>query len=238
MRSVLLVGWLLLPVSFAAWHYGPGQDRLLLDDIDHVLRQADAEAAEGNAAAAVKLYTEALAMLPGERTAEAQRIRVERAKAQLLSRQLPQAHDDLVLLVHEMSSDKEAKAEVLNDARSALANAKYYLTWLMRLEGLPREQWEPEIEVSRQNYRLLAEQCQAAGDETGAARHREDLESAIRLARMEPGELQGMPLPKQCQGCSSGQCKGKKPGKKPGKNSEKKDARGASSGPPPDDGGN
>ena len=72
---------------------------------------------------------------------------------------------------------------------------------------------------------------------SAARRHREDLESAIRLARLDVGELQGLAIPTQCQGCKSGQCK--KPGRKPSnsKSEQKKDARGASSGPPPDKSG-
>lgn len=239
MRSLFLIGWLMIPVAFGAWHYGPGQDQLLFDDVGHLLRKADSLVEAGKHDTAAKLYTDALALLPADRTDEIRRIRVERAKAQLQAQQLPAAHDDMVSLVQEMTSDADADPEVLADARSVLANSKYYLTWLLRLEGATREEWEPEIEVSRQTYRLLAEQATATGDETAAEKHRQDLESAIRLARMEPGELQGQPLPKQCKGCCSGDCKGKKPGKKPGKNKKPgdKDARGASSGPPPDDGG-
>ena len=85
---------------------------------------------------------------------------------------------------------------------------------------------------------MLAEQDEAKGDQESARKHREDLESVIRLARMDLGELQGLDLPKQCQSCKSGQCKkpGKKPGKKP-KGEEKKDARKAGAGPPPDNSG-
>jgi uncharacterized protein (DUF58 family) len=37
----------------------------------------------------------------------------------------------------------------------------------------------------------------AQGDEKAAGKHREDVESAVRLARMELSELQGLPLPSQ-----------------------------------------
>jgi hypothetical protein len=67
----------------------------------------------------------------------------------------------------------------------------------MRLEGYQREDWEPEIEAARQNFSLLAEQAEAGGDAAGARRHEEDLESAVRLARMDLAELQGLPLPSQ-----------------------------------------
>jgi hypothetical protein len=78
-----------------------------------------------------------------------------------------------------------------------MANAQYYMTWLMRLEGLGRDAWEPEIESARQTYKLLAEQAEQRGDTPAAKTHQEDLESAIRLARLDLSELQGLPLPSQ-----------------------------------------
>jgi hypothetical protein len=78
----------------------------------------------------------------------------------------------------------------------------------MRLEGAPREEWEPEIEASRQNYKLLAEdptsKCTSAGaacdkgdEQVASVRAAENLESAIRLERMSLTDLQGLPLPSQ-----------------------------------------
>lgn len=86
---------------------------------------------------------------------------------------------------------------MLDEAREGLANAQYYYTWLMRLEGYPREEWEPEVEVARQSYRLLAERASTRGDEAAARTHMEDLESSIKLARLDLEELQGLPLPSQ-----------------------------------------
>ena len=62
------------------------------------------------------------------------------------------------------------------------------------LEGLDRKVWEPEIEAARQNWRLLAEQAGTAAEKT---LHQEDLEAAVRLARMEMADLQGLPLPSE-----------------------------------------
>src|SRR5437016_6032797 len=58
--------------------------------------------------------------------------------------------------------------------------AAWLITWLMRLEGLGRDQWEPEIESARQTYKLLAEQAQSKGDAQQAKSLQEDLEAAIR----------------------------------------------------------
>ena len=197
MRMTLLFVWLLLPVAAAAYHYGPGQQRLVLDEAADLLSAAEGHADVGEWAKAVSEYDEALGLLPAERINEIRRVRLERDKAQLLARQLPLAHADLKSLVDEMQADQQADKEVLAEARSALANSQYYMTWLMRLEGLPRDDWEPEIESARQTYRLLAEQAEETEDTKAAKKHREDLESAIRLARMDLSDLQGLPLPSQ-----------------------------------------
>lgn len=238
MRTVAILGWLVLPVLAGAYHYGPGQDRLRMDDAAAALDEANRLSKAGEHEAAGAAYEQALALLPTERKADAQRARLERAKEQMYAKLLPEAAADLKGLVEQMEGDSTTDPAILADARETLANSQYYLTWLMRLEGLGREKWEPEIESSRQEYRMLAEDAEQAGDEKAAEGYRESLESVVRLARMDPGELQGLPIPKQCQGCKSGQCKnpGRKPGRKPS-NSEKKDNRGASSGPPPDGAG-
>jgi tetratricopeptide (TPR) repeat protein len=246
MRGFLLAVWVLVPVVAGAFHYGPGQERLQLDDVQAYLSAGRRHVEKGDQARAVEYFNEALAKIPSERAAEARRIRVERAKAMLLSQQLPEAYDELTLLLPELQDDPATDPKLLADARESLANAKYYLTWLMRLEGEQRTEWEPEIEAARQTYRLLAEQAESTGDAAALQKHQEDLEATIRLARMDLSELQALPLPSQCKGCCSGDCNckgnGKKKGKGQGKSMNKPQgdefARGASSGPPPDDGGN
>jgi hypothetical protein len=239
MRTFVLLGWLIVPVIAGAYHYGPGQEKLRLDDVSRVLADADRLAAEQDWQAASARYEQAVALLPAGRIADARRIRLQRAKVQMFGHQLPEANAALRDLVDQIEDDKTAEPQLRDEARDALANAQYYMTWLMRLEGLGVQEWEPEIESARQTYRMLAEQDEAKGDQESARKHREDLESVIRLARMDLGDLQGLDLPKQCQNCKSGQCKkpGKKPGNKQSKDAEKKDARKAGAGPPPDNSG-
>ncbi len=197
MRTFLLLGWLLVPVGFGIWHYGPGQDYLTRDDASRMLAQADALVKEGDWAAAVDAYDEALKLLPPDMVSAQRRVRLEKAKAQMMASQLPTALADLKVLAEELQGDLQADKNLVADTRESLAQAHYYMTWLMRLEGLTRDVWEPEVEAARQNYRLLAEEAQKRGDEEAAKKSREDLEAAVRLARMELSELQGLPLPSQ-----------------------------------------
>lgn len=197
MRTLGLLVWLMVPVLVGAYHYGPGQEKLRLDDVSRLLADADRLAAEEHWSQASSEYEKALALLPPGRIDESRRIKLQRAKVQMLDRQLPEANAALRDLVDQVEADRSADPRLRDDARSALANSEYYLTWLMRLEGLGAADWEPQIEDARQTYRLLAEEADARGDTASAKKYREDLESTIRLSRMELAQLQGLDLPRQ-----------------------------------------
>jgi hypothetical protein len=197
MRVFVLLVWLMVPVVALAYHLGPGQELKSLDEAGDLLREINRTAAAEHWDEVIELCDRALARLPKDRIALQRRLVLERAKARMLAHQLPTAHDELEGLVDDLRSDEKADAALLTEAQASLANAQYYMTWLKRLEGKPREEWEPDIEASRQTYRLLAEHFNRSGDTAAAKRCQEDLESAIRLARMDLKELQGLPLPSQ-----------------------------------------
>lgn len=225
MKLTLLLLWLALPVAWAAWHYGPGQDALKLDRSDAALVSAKSALAADDPAAALTGYDEALAALPQSESAQARRLRLARCQTLVVAGQLPAARQELEVLLNELTADPGADKALLETCREELASAKYYMTWLMRLEGLPREEWEPEADSARQHFRLLAETSSS-----DRSRHQENLESAIRLARMDLNDLQALPLPSQCKNCKSGKCNAppKKTQKKP------EDSRKAGGGPPAD----
>ena len=194
MRVLLLCGWLLLLPAALAYHLGAGQTQKALDATATELAAAEKLSKAEDYDAAVERFDLALKSLPQDRQGESKRIRVERAKALMLAKKLPDAHSDMNALVDELQADPKADPKLLADARAVQANSQYYMTWLMRLEGQGREVWEPEIEAARQTYKLLAEQT---ADATEKKKHAEDLEAAVRLARMDLSELQGLPLPSQ-----------------------------------------
>ena len=210
MRRLVLFAWSALPIGGLAYHYGPGQERLVLDDVAAIVASADASVRDENWGAAVESYDAALKLLPAGHAREQRRLRLEHAKAAMLDSKLPTAASDLDNLVEELQvelreqkpstisvADRAQKEQLLRESREALANAQFYMTWLLRLEGKPREEWEPKIEAARQNFRQLAEDAAARGDNSQTKRSREDLESAVKLARMEIQDLQGLPLPSQ-----------------------------------------
>ena len=180
----------MIPLGLAAYHYGPGQKQLELDHAGDALADARKAIAAEDWATAIDAYQDALTMLPPEKQDSAVRIQIEIAKAKMQSAGLPEAREDLLQLVAQLKEDKTAAPELKEDAMATLANARYYMTYLMKLEGLPRAEWEPEIDAARQEYKLLAQ------NGTRKEKHLDDLEAVIRLARAEPKDLLGLPIPK------------------------------------------
>lgn len=231
MKLLLITLWLAVPLAMAAYHFGPGQELLKNDAAARHLAAATRATAEGDPAAAIEAYEKAMTALPGDAVEQTRQIRLARAKVRMPNGQLPEAHDDLDALYTELAADPQADPELVRETRAALGSAKYYLAWLMRLEGGTEEEWRPQIEASRQHFRQLVEEAQAAGETALVTTHRESLESAIRLGRMDLTELQGLPLPKQCKNCKSGKCKSKGPAKKDPKPPEDSRSAGKTQGP-------
>ncbi|MEZ6185312.1 MAG: hypothetical protein R3F62_09930 [Planctomycetota bacterium] len=190
--KLALAGWLCLPVIGIAYHAGPGQDRLVDDRAGLLLASAQEALGAGDTQRAQELLAEAATLVPPGDLAAQRRIELESAKAGMQCGGLPDSRERLGRLVDALTQDPDADPALTREARQALASSQFYMTWLMRLEGLERAEWEPEIEAARQNYRLLAE---AEGDDRAA--REKDLAAAIRLQRMDLDELMGLPLPNQ-----------------------------------------
>ena len=197
MRILMIVGWLFLGLGGAIFHFGPGQKHLEVDKVDLVLSDARQCVANEQWSEAVELFDEVLSDLPDEKLAESRSVTLEKAKCQTMAAKLPDARGTLEVLLDEVRGDDSADKRFVTDVQSALANSQYYMTWLMRLEGMPEEEWKPEIEAARQHYTQLTVDAKELGDDELLSRSLEDLESSVRLARMDLAELQGLPLPSQ-----------------------------------------
>lgn len=198
MRLLLIVGWLFVGLGGAIFHFGePGERQRENDQLGVILADAQQSAQAKNWAEAVEQFGQAVGQIPPEKVSETRRVTLEMAKCQMMASKLPEARLTLETLLAEARQDETEDPQLVNDVQSALANSQYYITWLMRLQGFPEAEWKPEIEAARQHYSQLVLDADANGDEALKIRHAEDLESAIRLARMDLSELQGLPLPNQ-----------------------------------------
>ena len=197
MRIVLIIAWLFVGLAGVIYHYGPGQRNLKLDAVDRYLASARQNVNEQNWIQANEDIDYAMAELPEGYDGRMQELRLEKAKIQMMNKELPAARRALEELFRELDNDPNSNGNLKALTRSALANSQYYITWLMRLEGLPKTEWEPVIESARQHYRYLAENPNEYDVPLLADQSKDDVESAIRLARMDLAELQGLPLPAQ-----------------------------------------
>jgi hypothetical protein len=197
MRILLIIAWLFVGLGAVIYHYGPGQEKLEMDRIDSVLELARSNVSLENYKEAIPLFDQVMGELPIEKQDLAYRVQLEKAKAQMQSAKLPEARVSLETLLTELRGSENPNQQLISETQNSLANAQYYRTWLMRLEGLPEEAWKPEIESARQHFTQINEQSVAAGDMEAATKAAEDLESAVRLARMDLQDLQGLPLPNQ-----------------------------------------
>lgn len=197
MRRVLLSGWIMLLPLGGLYHLVAGSAHQEMDVIGVELSRARSLVRQEAWAAAVARYEKSLEALPDESTDLSRRIRLEMSQAKMNAARLPEAHSDLKTLLDELLEDETPDMALEQTVRESLANSQFYMTWLMRLEGLPVTEWEPEIESARQNYRMLAESAESDGNTHQAERQRENLEATIRLARLDLTDLQGLPLPNQ-----------------------------------------
>ena len=197
MRRTFLVGWIMLLPIGGLYHMVAGPHHREMDSIGESLANARRLVAEEEWHKAVPKFESALENLPEELVAESRLLRLELAHAKMNAAKLPEAHGELKELLDELLADKTTNGTLEQQVRESLANSQFYMTWLMRMEGMAASEWEPEIESARQNYRMLAENAGQSGQTETATKQKENLEAAIRLARLDLGELQGLPLPNQ-----------------------------------------
>ena len=236
--ALLLILWCLVPIAVLAYHYGPGQTALKRDRAAQFLAQAQAAEKGGHWTSALDLYTRALETLPASDVEPRWRLQLAQNKARMFSGQLPEAMIHLETLLGDLLK-AGAPPALVREVRAEAGTAQYYTAWLMRLEGATTEEWTPEVEQARQHFRLLAEESQTSLSVDRIPDFQKNLEAVVRLARMDLSELQGLPLPKQCEGCKNASQKSRSQRESQARQAgeqkeERKDARDAGAGKRPD----
>lgn len=237
-RKLLWTLWGLAPLAALAFHLGPGQRLLARDDAGRRVRAASRAISNEQWAEAAASYAAAQSALPeGGARGEAIRLALASAWAKVRAGDLVEGGADIEQLVADEQGRPDADEEFLVEARDKLAQSGYFTAWLMRLDGGAVEEWKPEAEKARQQWRLLAESAEASGDDR-AETFKKNVEQVIRLEQMDLSELKALPLPKNCSGNCKGICqkkrdqrlsKCKNPGKNPSdaRNEIKTDSAGA-----------
>lgn len=222
LRKIAMLAWFAAPLLVISWHYGPGQSALARDLAASQVSVARTAAAQADYAAASDAFAAALVGLPPDDPARLP-IELEQAMASAASGELLQGMDQMSDLIKRLNERGEGSGELARATRSELGEAHYHAAWLMRLEGASTDEWTAEVDEARQHFRLLAE---TTSDPNEAEISSKNLESAVRLQRLDLTELKGMALPKKCSGNCQNLSQSKRKqresrSKKPGDGNEK-----------------
>ncbi len=196
-RSSLWFAWFVCPIAVVAWHFGPGQNQYARDIAGDHLDLGSEAAARQKFATSADSYSAAISTIPDDDHDARDRLQLEHARVRIQAGEMVEGQEQLQKLLEDLESRGNLSSELATSARNELATATYYAAWLMRLEGATVEEWKPEAERARQQFRLLAEQHGGNGPESGL-QFQKNLEATIRLEQMDLDVLMAKPLPKNC----------------------------------------
>lgn len=203
MKKHLVLLWLLLPLPLVVLHFGRGQQWLARDKAYALVKQAEAAEEAADWPRADQLYRTAARHLSGDSPELRLRLELSQVRTRFRMGDAVAAIDTAERLINDPGM-ASMPADFQRESRELAGRIHYYAGWVMRLEGASRDLWLEEVELARQNFRLLAEQSAAAGDSDYSAKQQENLESAVQLQRLSITELMARPLPQEGQ-CMSGQ---------------------------------
>lgn len=201
MKKYLVLLWLLFPVPVIVFHYAKGRELMELDVARDLLRRAEAAEKAGDPVGAEKLYREADAHVPVDKTEIKLRTGLSIIRTEARTGGVVAALDDSEKLLADETFDK-MPAAFRAEARETISRIHYHAAWVMRLEGANRELWMEEAELARQGYRSLVETHLAGESGEPVRKAKEDLEAAVALQRLSFGALIARPLPRE------GECMG------------------------------
>ena len=218
MKKYLVLLWLLLPLPVVVLHFGRGQQWLARDQAHVLVKQAQLAEQKEDWQQADQHYREAAKCVAADSLDLKLRLDLAQVRTRFRMGDAVAAIDMADKLLDDPAT-AAMPAEFHRESRELAGRIHYYAGWVMRLEGASRELWLEEAELSRQNFRLLAEQSAAdetkrgkqGGKQNGAgdsaksytAKQQENLESAVQLQRLSLTELMARPLPKEGQGMAN-----------------------------------
>jgi len=183
LKKGLVVVWLLVPVMLLSYHFGPGQAALAWRESSALRDEARAAEQAGNWEQASARYDAALAAVPAD-DAAARLARDQLRLAQIgAAFQLGNLNDtltDLRQFVQHVDEKHGPDSGLALDARDLLGRVHYQAMIALRLESAEEQAWMKHWELSRQNFRFLAEHSPARRNDLD----RKNLEVVIKSANL------------------------------------------------------
>jgi hypothetical protein len=188
LRKWLILIWLLIPVALVSYHFGPGQRELAwreaaafrAEAVKHEKNQhwEQALAAYGQAVSAVPITSDDASAA----TLARDQLRLAQLRAAFQLGKLDDTLTDTREFVEHVEATHGAQSQLAYDARDFLGRVHYQAMIALRLESAEKQVWMKQWELSRQNFRFLAEHSLANRNDLD----RKNLEVVIKSANLPP----------------------------------------------------
>lgn len=186
MKKWFFLAWLLIPVGLVSYHFGPGQKAVAYRTAQAHLHEAEAFEGDGHWDEAIDQYDKAVVALPAADDQQAELIvaRDQLRLAQIRDRfrlgRLAESITSLDLLAADVERTQGPNSPLAYDVRDFLGRVHFQAMIALRLESADEAVWKRHWELSRQNFRFLAEHTQ------GKRNHldRLNLEAVIKSAEL------------------------------------------------------
>jgi hypothetical protein len=201
LKKWLILAWLLIPVALVSYHYGPGQKELAWKTANEHRNAARAFEKEGQWDKAAEEYGKAMSNVPlnsDDASAAAlarDQLRLAQINAAFNLGKLDVTLTDLRQFVEQVAVTHGEDSPLMYDARDLLGRVHFNTMIAMRLEAAEESVWMKQWELSRQNFRFLAEHSSPRRN----GLDRKNLEVVIKSAELPPP-----PVPPVGGGASGG----------------------------------
>lgn len=182
MKKWFVLIWLLVGVALLSYHAGPGQQALAWKYAKAELQKAQELEESGHFEEAIEKLDDTMATLPTQDEPE-EELQIARHKLQLSQLRnrfklghLAETLEGTMQLITDVEEVHGSHSEIAFEVREFLGRAYFQAQVALRLESAEEEVWIRFWELSRQNYRFLAENTEGRRNKTD----RKNLEVVIK----------------------------------------------------------
>lgn len=186
LQKWLILVWLLIPVTLVSYHFGPGQRELAWREAAAFRAEAARHEQNQHWEQAIAAYGQAVSAVPitsdnaSAATVARDQLRLAQLRAAFQLGKLDDTLTDTRQFVEHVEVTHGAQSQLAYDARDFLGRVHYQAMIALRLESAEKQVWMKHWELSRQNFRFLAEHSLA--NRNGL--DRQNLEIVIKSANL------------------------------------------------------
>jgi hypothetical protein len=185
-KKWLILLWLLVPVGLLSYHFGPGQRELAWTEAAAARADAVSLEKQGQWQQAVEAYGKAMMAVPtfaddaSSAAVARDQLRLAQIRAGFQLGKLNDTLADLRQFIEQVEATHGPGSALEYDARDLLGRVHYGAMIALRLESAEKPVWMQQWELSRQNFRYLAEHTTPSRN----GLDRKNLEVVIKSADM------------------------------------------------------